>query len=96
MLAVALFILWLTYSLFAVQKLANLPPKRQSFISQFLLLYVVVYASGTYYWVYTAYPQLRPPLFWFLITPVLFAVAITGTIGFSVRRISMAPHPFLS
>jgi hypothetical protein len=95
MLAVCLFVLWLTYAVFALQKLAALPAKRQSFISEFLLLYLVVYASGTYYWMYAAHPQLRL-WFWFWITPVLWSIAIASAIGFSVRRLATAPHPFLS
>lgn len=95
MLAACLFILWLTYTVFALQKLATLPPKRQSFISEFLLLCLFVYASGTYYWVYAANPQFRL-WFWFWITPVLFCIGVASAIGFSVRRLVTAPHPFLS
>jgi hypothetical protein len=91
-----LVILWLTYTVIAVQKLATLPPKRQSFISEFLLLYFGVYASGTYYWAYAAHPQFRPPWLWFWIIPVLLTVGIASAIGFSARRIATAPHPFLS
>lgn len=98
MLAVCLFILWLTYTVFALQKLATLPPKRQPFVSQLVLLYVVLYASGSYYWafgVFAAHPQFRF-WFWFWITPVLLSIGIASAIGFSVRRLATAPHPFLS
>ena len=94
MLAVSIFILWLTYTVYALQKLANLPAKRQSFSSELLLLYLAVYTSGVYYWVYAAHPQFRP-WFWFWITPVLFGIGIALAIGFSVRRFATAPHPFL-
>lgn len=95
MLAVALFILWLTYTLFAMQKLATLPPKHQSFISELMLFYLIVWASWNYYWVYSAHPQFRL-WFWFWITPALLSIGIAGAIGFSARRIATAAHPFLS
>jgi hypothetical protein len=94
LLAVSLFVMWLAYAVLALQKLAMLPPKRQSFISEFVLLYVVVCASGIY-WVYAA----QPPFglwFWFWITPVLVCVGVASAIGFSLRRFAKAPHPFLS
>jgi hypothetical protein len=95
MLAVCLFIVWLTYTVYALQKLATLPPKRQSFISELMLLYTVVYACGAYYWVYAAHPQIRVWL-WFWMTPVLMSIGIASAIGFSIRRLATAPHPFLS
>jgi hypothetical protein len=95
MLAVCLLILWLTYAVLALQMLATLPPKRQNFISQFLLLYVIVYGAGNYYWVYAAHPQFRL-WFWFWLTPVLLSVGIVSAIGFSIRRLAAAPHPFLA
>lgn len=94
MLAVCLLILWLSYTMLALQKLATLPPKRQSFISEFILLDLVLYVSGTYYWVQAAQPQFRP-WFWFWITPILLGVGIASAVGFSVRRLATAPHPFL-
>lgn len=95
MLAVCLFILWLTYTVFALQKLTTLPPKRQSFVSELLLLYLIVWASWNYYAVYAAHPQFHL-WFWFWITPVLLGVGIASAIGFSVRRLVTAAHPFLS
>lgn len=95
MLAACLFIMWLTYTIFALQSLTTLPPKRQSFISQFLSLCLVIYAAGSYYWVYAAHPQFGL-WFWFWITPVLLSVGVAGTIGFSLRRLAASPHPFLS
>lgn len=95
MLAVCLLILWLSYAMLALQRLATLPPRRQSFISEFMLLCLVLYASGTYYWVQAAQPQFRS-WFWFWIIPVLWSIAIAGAVGFAVRRLATAPHPFLS
>lgn len=95
MLAACLLILWISYAVFALHKLANLPAKRQSFIAEFLLLYLAVYASGSYYWVYATQPQVRL-WFWFWSTPVLFSFAIAAAIGFSIRRLASAPHPFLT
>jgi hypothetical protein len=95
MLAAALFILWLTYIVFALQKLVSLPPKSQSFIAELLLLYMAVYASGVYYGVYAAHPLFRH-WFWFWITPALFSIGIASAIGFFGRRLATAPHPFLS
>jgi hypothetical protein len=95
MLAICLLIMWLTYAVLALQMLATLPPKRQNFISQFLLLYVVVYGAGNYYWVYAAHPQFRL-WFWFWLTPVLLSVGIVSAVGFSIRRLASAPHPFLA
>lgn len=94
-LALGLFILWLSYAVFALQRLATLPAKRQSFISEFLLLYVVVYASGTYYWVYAAHPQFRL-WFWFWIIPAMWSIGVASAIGYSLRRLATAPHPFIS
>lgn len=94
-LAVCLFIMWLSYTVLALQKLATLRPKRQSVISEFLMLYLLIYVSGNYYWVFAAHPEFRP-WFWFWITPVLLGVGITGAIAFSLRRLLTAPHPFLS
>jgi hypothetical protein len=95
MLAMCLCIIWLTYTVFALQKLATLPPKRQSFISEFLMLYVVVYSSGVYYWVFATHPQFRH-WSWFWITPVLCSLVLASVIGFAVRRLATAPHPFLA
>ncbi|MGB6486065.1 MAG: hypothetical protein WBE91_04205 [Steroidobacteraceae bacterium] len=94
-LAVGLFIMWLTYAVYALQKLETLPPKRQSFISQFLLLYVVVYAAGAYYWLFATHPPVRL-WFWLWLSPVLATMGIGGAIGFSLRRLATAPHPFLA
>lgn len=95
MLAVCLLVMWLTYTVFALQKLTTLPPKRQSFISQFMLLYVIVYGVGNYYWLYTTHPQFHL-WFWFWITPALVGVGFASTIGFSLQRLARAPHPFLA
>jgi hypothetical protein len=95
MLAAGLFAIWLMYVILALQTLTTLPPKRQSFISQFMLLYVMVYSAGSYYWVFAAHPQFRL-WFWFWFTPVLAIIVIGSTIGFSLRRLAAAPHPFLA
>lgn len=59
-------------------------------------VYLVVYASGVcYYSVYAAHPQFRLWA-WFWITPVLLGIGIAGAIGFSLRRLATAPHPFLT
>ncbi len=94
LLAVSLLILWLAYTVLALQKLATLPPKPQSFISELMLLGVVVYAFGTYYWIYATQPRFDL-WFWFWITPILIGVVIASVIGFSVWRLAAAPHPFL-
>lgn len=95
LLAVCLFILWLIYTVYALQKLATLPPKRQSFISEFMLLCLVVYAAGNYYWICATHPQFDH-WFWFWITPVLLSIGIGTAIGFSMHRLATAPHPFIS
>lgn len=94
MLAVCLAIMWLTYSVVALQKLTTLPPKRQSYMSELMLLYLLIYLSGNYYWVFAAHPEFRP-WFWLWITPALLGVGISSAIAFSVRRLLTAPHPFL-
>jgi hypothetical protein len=97
LLAACLLILWLSYATYALQKLVTLPPKPQSFLAEFMLLWIGVYAAGVYYGVYTTHPQIVLGFrFWFWIAPVLFCVGIAGAIGFSVRRLATAPHPFLS
>lgn len=95
MLALCIFIIWLAYTILALQMLTSFPPRRQSFISQFMLLYICVYAI---YPVYAAPPFTRIfHLFWWAwIIPVLLGVGIAGAIGMSVRRLATAPHPFLS
>lgn len=95
MLATCLVVIWLMYAVLALQMLATLPPKRQSVISHFMLLYVVVYGAGSYYWAFAEHPLLRLG-FWFWITPVLAGTGIAGTIAFSLRRLATAPHPFLA
>jgi hypothetical protein len=97
MLAAGLFAMWLMYAILALQKLTTLPPKRQSFISQFMLLYVFVYSAASYYWTFAAHPQFRLWFwFWLWFTPVLAVIVIGSTIGFSLRRLATAPHPFLA
>lgn len=95
MLAVCLVVMGLVYTVLALQKLTNLPPKPQSFISELMLLYLFVYGSGNYYWVYVTHLQIRA-WFWFWISPILLGVGVAGAIGLSLRRLAAAPHPFLS
>ena len=94
-LAICMVIIWLSYAIFALQKLATFPPKRQSLISEFLLLYIGVYAV---YPIYTAHALMRLiHLFWWAsIIPVLLSVGIASAIGLSVRHLAMAPHPFIT
>lgn len=94
-LAACIFVIWLTYDIFALQKLALLPPKRQSFISEFLLLYIGVYSV---YPLYAAHSLIRiTHLFWWAwMIPVLLSIGIATAIGFPVRRLATAPHPFLA
>jgi hypothetical protein len=94
-LAACIFIMWLTYAIFALQKLATFPPKPQSFISEFLLLYIGVYAI---YPVYAAHSlmQLIHLFWWASLIPVLLGLGIASAIGFSVYQLAMAPHPFLT
>lgn len=94
-LAEYLLIMWLTYAVFVLQKLTSLPPKRQTFISEFMLLCLLVYCAGVYYWIYAAHSQFRL-WFWFWVTPVLFSIGIASAIAFSVRKLATVPHPFLS
>jgi hypothetical protein len=94
-LAACIFIMWLTYAIFALQKLATFPPKPQSLISEFLLLYIGVYAI---YPVYAAHSlmQLIHLFWWASLIPVLLGLGIASAIGFSVYQLAMAPHPFLT
>jgi hypothetical protein len=94
-LAVCIFIIWLTYIIFALQKLASLPPKRQSLVSEFLLLYIGVYAV---YPIYSAHAlmQLIHLFWWASMIVALLCIGIAGAIGFSLRQLAMAPHPFLT
>ena len=93
--AVCILVIWLTYVIFALQKLATFPPKRQSLISEFLLLYIGVYAV---YPVYSAHAimQLIHLFWWASLIPVLLCIGIGSAIGFSVRQLAKAPHPFLA
>jgi hypothetical protein len=95
LLAACIVILWLTYVIFALQKLANFPPKEQSFVSEFLLLYIGVYAV---YPAYAAHSLMRLiHLFWWAsLIPVLLGVGIASAIGFSVYQLATSPHPFLT
>ncbi|MGH8216945.1 MAG: hypothetical protein ACREUT_00025 [Steroidobacteraceae bacterium] len=95
MLALCIFIIWLAYAIFALQKLATFPPRRQSFIGEFMLFYIWVYAS---YLVYAAhfFSRILHLFWWAWIIPVLISAGIAAAIGISVRRLATAPHPFLS
>jgi hypothetical protein len=95
MLALGIFIIWLAYAMFALQKLATFPPRRQSFIAEFMLLYIWIYA---FYPVYAAHSLTTIfHLFWWAwIIPVLLGVGIAGAISIFVSRLAAAPHPFLS
>ncbi|MGH8179911.1 MAG: hypothetical protein ACRETR_02930, partial [Steroidobacteraceae bacterium] len=94
-LALCIFIIWLTYAIFALQKMATFPPKQQSLIAEFLLLYIGIYAV---YPIYNAHALMRIiHLFWWAsIIPALLSVGIAGAIGSSVHRLAIAPHPFLT
>jgi hypothetical protein len=62
---------------------------------EFMLLCLVVYAAGNYYWICATRPQFDH-WFWFWITPVLLSIGIGTAIGFSIHRLATAPHPFIS
>ena len=88
-LAGCLLTIWLTYTAYALQKLATFPRIRQSFISHFSLFYISVYTP-------LLLSQIRHWFWWVWSVPVLFSVAILIAIGFSARRLATAPHPFLA
>lgn len=94
-LAICILIIWLTYAIFALQKVAAFPPRRQSFISEFLLLYIGVYAIYPAYAAHTL-TQLLHLFWWAAIIPVLLCVGMASAIGFSLRQLARAPHPFLT
>lgn len=98
-LAACIFVNWLIYTLSALRKLATFPQRLpRSF-----------YAFHLYFWVYYVYfilsIQHDDNLFWLTwywfgwisITAVVLVSALIATvIGYSVRRLATAPHPFLS
>lgn len=94
-LALSMLGVWLTYTVLALQNLTTLPPKRQSFISEFWLLYIVAYAIYPFSAV-RPLMQIVHLFWWAWIIFVLVALAIASAIGFSVRRLATAPHPFLA
>jgi hypothetical protein len=94
-LAICMLVMWLTYIVLALQKLAALPPRRQSFISEFMLLYVVVYGFYPAYAV-RAFGEIFHRYRWAWAIAALLAIGITGAIAMSLRRLATAPHPFLS
>jgi len=94
-LAISICIMWLTYTIFALQKLATFPPKRQSLISEFLLLYIGVYAVYPIYAAH-AFMQIFHLFWWASVIPILLSVGIAGAIGSSVLRLAREPHPFLT
>lgn len=95
-LAVCIFIIWLTYTVFALQKLATFPPKQQSFISEFLLLYIGVYSVYPVYATHSPLMQIIHLFWWAWLIPVFLSVGIATAIGFTVWRLATAPHPFLA
>jgi len=96
-LALCILVIWLAYAVLALQMLASLPPKPQSFISQFMLLYVCVYAMYPLYAAHSFTITRILHLFWWAwFIPVLLGIGIASAIGISLRRFATAPHPFLS
>lgn len=71
------------------------PPKPPSFVSEFLLLYIGLYAI---YPLYAAHSlmQLIHLFWWASLIPVLLGVGIASAIGFSIYQLAKAPHPFLT
>lgn len=100
-LATYVLIIWLTYTLLALGRLPTFPPRpgnRISGISTFLQLLFGIYFCTGYYYVYTLYSFTHVGyLAWVLwVMPVLAGLWFAGAIGYAVRRLAMAPHPFLS
>jgi hypothetical protein len=95
MLALCIFVIWLAYAILALQMLTSFPSRPQSFISQFMLLYICVYAMYPVYAAHT-FTRIFHLFWWAWIIPVLLGVGIAGAIGISLRRLATAPHPFLS
>jgi len=62
MLVLCVFMIWVAYATLALQKLVTFPPKRQSFIAEFMLLYICVYALYPIYAAHSLTGILR--LFW--------------------------------
>lgn len=94
-LAICILIIFVTYTFLALEKLLTLPPKRNSFIAEWVRLYSFVF------WVYPSW-SLSPSVrffqahWWMWSIPVVFGVVVAGVIWYSVRRLAAAPHPFLA
>jgi hypothetical protein len=99
-LTVCIVVICLSYTVSALSRLAALPLKRRSFLSEVLPLY---------FWVYWLYFELSIPrsgqwlwrmwhLFGWLSVAVgvLVGLAVASAIGVAIRRLAAAPHPFLS
>ncbi len=108
-LGVYLAIVWLTYATLALVKLTNFPPRHRSrfpnrfpAIAEFLWLYFGVYLCAVYESLYVAFFSAASPFahvgfviwaFWTL--PVLVGIWLASAIGYALRRLASAPHPFL-
>lgn len=101
-LAAYILIIWLTYAVIALQMLVTVARKRRaraaSVISWFMPLYLGVYSCAIYYNVYSAYRFTHAGqwLWWLWLTLALVCIGFATAIGYSVRRLALAPHPFLS
>ncbi len=99
-LAACISIMGLMYTVRALSKLATFRQRRRSFSFESLLLYFWIY------WVYLELSLLQNGrgfgLIWhwfprlFITVGILVGFMIAIVIGFPVRRLAMAPHPFLS
>lgn len=94
-LATCILIIFVTYAFLALEKLLTLPPRRNSFIAEWVRLYSFVF------WVYPSWSVSSSVRFfdahwWMWSIPILFGVVAAGVIWYSVRRLAAAPHPFLA
>jgi hypothetical protein len=97
--AVYILIVWLTYGALALLKLVTFPASRRiPGLVELWLLYLGVYLCAVYSDIYTLHPftHVGGWLWWFWVTPILLGIGFVSAIGYAVRRLATAPHPFLA
>ncbi|MGH8150225.1 MAG: hypothetical protein ACRETB_09685 [Steroidobacteraceae bacterium] len=103
-----ILIIWLTYAAVALQILVAFAQKRRnraSVIHELMLIYSGVYIFAIYDYFFAIYDNVYGAyrfmlagqlLWWFWITLILAGIGFACGIGYTVRRLATAPHPFLS
>lgn len=88
------FIIWLTYLVFALEKLLVLPSRVHNFFAELMKVYLYVFFVYPS-WNSHSFVRLFHMHWWLWSVPILLAGAIASVIGLFIRQLTSAPHPFL-